>query len=67
VNRVGTDGNGLFYSGDSSIVDPLGNIIFQKHDEECTYTTVLSYNTLEEYRKAFPAWMDADDEMIIFP
>jgi len=67
VNRVGVDGNGLFYSGDSSIIDPLGKIIFQKTDEECTYTTVLSYNTLEEYKKAFPAWMDADDEMIKFP
>ena len=67
VNRVGTDGNGLFYSGDSSIIDPLGKIIFHKNDKECTFTTVLSYNTLEEYKKAFPAWMDADDEMIKFP
>jgi len=67
VNRVGVDGNGLFYSGDSSIIDPLGKIIFQKYDEECTYTTVLSFNILEDYRKTFPAWMDADDEMIKFP
>ena len=67
VNRVGTDGNGLFYSGDSSIIDPLGKIIFHKNDKECTFSTVLSYNTLEEYKKAFPAWMDADDEMIKFP
>lgn len=67
VNRVGVDGNGLFYSGDSSVIDPLGNIIFQKHKKECSYTTVLSYNTLEEYRKTFPAWMDADVDMINFP
>ena len=67
VNRVGVDGNGLFYSGDSSVIDPLGNIIFQKHKEECSYAKVLSYNTLEDYRKTFPAWMDADDEMINFP
>jgi len=67
VNRVGTDGNGLFYSGDSSIIDPLGKIIFHKNDKECTFTTVLSYNTLEEYKKAFPAWMDADIDMIKFP
>ena len=66
VNRVGVDGNGLFYSGDSSVIDPLGKIIFQKHDEECTYTTILSFNTLEDYRKSFPAWMDADDEIIHF-
>ena len=67
VNRVGVDGNGLFYSGDSSIIDPLGKIIFHRNDEECTFTTVLSYNRLEEYRKTFPAWMDADDKMIKFP
>jgi len=67
VNRVGTDGNGLFYSGDSSIIDPLGKIIFQKHDTECTYTTDLSYHTLKEFRETFPAWMDADMDMIKFP
>ncbi|MBW2251768.1 MAG: amidohydrolase [Deltaproteobacteria bacterium] len=67
VNRVGTDGNGLFYSGDSSIIDPLGKIIFHKNNEECTYTTVLSFNILEEYRKTFPAWRDADIDMINFP
>ncbi len=66
VNRVGTDGNGLFYSGDSSIIDPLGKFIFHKNDEECTYTTVLSFNILEEYRKTFPAWRDADIDMINF-
>jgi len=66
VNRVGVDGNGLFYSGDSSVIDPCGKVIFQKHDEECTYTTVLSFNPLEDYRKTFPAWMDSDDEMIYF-
>jgi predicted amidohydrolase len=27
VNRVGSDGNGLAYSGDSRIIDPLGEII----------------------------------------
>lgn len=67
VNRIGTDGNGLFYSGDSSIIDFLGKIIFQKHDDGCTYTAKLSYHTLREYRKTFPAWMDADIDMINFP
>ena len=67
VNRVGNDGNGLIYSGDSSIIDPLGKVIFQKHNNECIYTTILSYHTLKEYRKIFPAWMDADIDMINFP
>ena len=30
VNRVGEDGNGIYYSGDSMIVDPLGEILYEK-------------------------------------
>ncbi|MBN1932915.1 MAG: amidohydrolase [Desulfobacterales bacterium] len=66
VNRVGMDGKGNRYSGDSSIIDPLGKIIFQKSDEACTYTATLSYSILQEYRTSFPAWMDADDNQEIF-
>nr|CBX27443.1 UPF0012 hydrolase yafV [uncultured Desulfobacterium sp.] len=60
VNRVGKDGNGYNHIGNSSIIDPAGNIMFRKQNEECIYTSTLSYSILEEYRKSFPAWMDAD-------
>lgn len=60
VNRVGEDGNGYYHSGDSSVIDPAGNIIFRKQDEESVYTASLSYQVLQEYRKSFPVWMDAD-------
>ncbi len=60
VNRVGEDGNGYYHSGDSSVIDPAGNIIFRKQDEESVYTASLSYPVLQEYRKSFPVWMDAD-------
>jgi len=60
VNRLGTDGNNISYSGDSSIIDPLGNISFQSAYTSCTYTTELSAATLEMVRKQFPVWMDAD-------
>lgn len=60
LNRVGEDGNGYYHSGDSSVIDPAGNIIFQKQDDETIFTGSLSYSVLEEYRKSFPAWMDAD-------
>jgi len=66
VNRVGTDGNGHPYSGDSSVIDPWGNIIFQKQDEVCTYTAELSYETLQKSRESFPVWMDADNDLIYF-
>ncbi len=60
VNRIGTDGNNIRYSGDSSIVDPLGNIRFQNAYASCIYTTKLSAATLEMVREKFPVWMDAD-------
>jgi predicted amidohydrolase len=66
VNRVGIDGNGHHYSGDSSIIDPLGNIIFHKKNATITYTVDLSYETLQNARESFPVWMDADNDLIRF-
>jgi predicted amidohydrolase len=64
VNRVGTDGNGHPYSGDSSIFDPWGNILFQKSNKACTHTAELSYDVLQKSRESFPVWMDADNDLI---
>lgn len=67
VNRVGTDGNGLSYSGDSAVIDPWGTVIFQKSNQVCIHTAELSYNVLNTSRKDFPVWMDADDDLIRLP
>jgi len=67
VNRVGEDGNGLTYSGDSSIVDPLGNILFTQADIPCIHTATLDYDRIREYRETFAAWQDADRDAILFP
>jgi len=64
VNRVGIDGNGLSYSGDSSIIDPWGTIIFQKSKQACIHTAELSYDVLKTSREDFPVWMDADNDII---
>jgi predicted amidohydrolase len=64
VNRVGTDGNGHPYSGDSSVVDPWGSILFYKHQEPCIETVTLSSDVLSKCRESFPAWMDADKDMV---
>ncbi|MBW1778295.1 MAG: amidohydrolase [Deltaproteobacteria bacterium] len=60
VNRVGKDGNGLEYSGDSAVIDPTGKRLFQKAGEPVIARLTLSREVLMEYRNAFPAWMDAD-------
>jgi len=67
VNRIGIDGNGLSYSGDSSVIDPWGTIIFQKSHQTCIYTGELSYETLQKSRETFPVWMDADNDLIRLP
>lgn len=64
VNRVGQDGNRLNYSGDSSIIDPLGNTLFTQADVPCAHTAKLCYGKLREYRETFAAWQDADVDMV---
>lgn len=60
VNRVGDDGTGIHYSGDSMIVDPLGEILYQKENEEDIFTYTLEKEKLQAVREKFPFWKDAD-------
>jgi predicted amidohydrolase len=60
VNRTGKDGNDIIYSGDSMIVDPLGEICWQKTGEEAITTYTLQKEKLDEVRSRFPFWRDAD-------
>jgi omega-amidase len=60
VNRVGEDGNKIYYSGDSMVIDPLGEIIYQKNKEEDIFTYTLYKEKVEETRNHFPFWKDAD-------
>jgi predicted amidohydrolase len=60
VNRVGMDGNGLEFSGDSAVIDPSGIHLFQQSHSPCIHTHTLSHRGLVEYREAFPAYLDAD-------
>jgi omega-amidase len=60
VNRVGNDGHGIYHSGDSMIIDPLGEILYQRTNEEDIFTYTLEKKKLEEVRDKFPFWRDAD-------
>jgi omega-amidase len=60
VNRVGRDGNDLAYSGDSMVLDPLGEVAFHAQDGATVQTVALDRAALEDYRQSFPAWRDAD-------
>jgi predicted amidohydrolase len=64
VNRIGTDGNGLYHSGDSSVIDPVGNILFRSAHAPCVFTLPLERVRLDDYRQSFPAWKDADQFLL---
>lgn len=60
VNRVGTDGNGIAYSGDSAALDFLGMELAELDDSAQVRTVVLSAEALAAHRERFPAQLDAD-------
>lgn len=65
VNRVGSDGNGLDYSGDSLLVDYLGEpVIDHAVDKVFVETAQLNGEALNAFREKFPAWRDADQFQI---
>ena len=60
LNRVGTDGNGHRYDGDSAVIDFLGEPLSECADAEVVATATLRADRLAEYRARFPAMLDAD-------
>jgi predicted amidohydrolase len=60
VNRVGEDGNKINYSGDSMIIDPQGEILYQKANDEDVFTITLKKEKVNEVRNHFPFLKDAD-------
>ncbi len=61
VNRVGDDGNNIYHSGDSMVIDPLGQVLYHKKDEEDIFTITLKKEDLQGIREKFQFWRDADD------
>lgn len=62
VNRIGKDDKGINHSGDSQVVDPLGNIIAQmpENKEGVLYATI-DLQKLKALRKSFKVGLDWDD------
>ncbi|NBA88852.1 amidohydrolase [Emticicia sp. CRIBPO] len=60
VNRLGSDGNGLKYNGQSAIIDYKGQVIEQLGDREIVKTFEISKEPLLDYRNQFPFYKDAD-------
>ena len=61
LNRYGHDGNEVYHSGDSTCIDPNGNTIYHKSDDEDLYTFAIYKKEVERARRTFPFLKDADD------
>jgi len=61
VNRIGNDGNGIYHSGDSAVVDPMGEVVFTEADIAFTKTVTLSKERLEFVRSSLPFLADRDE------
>ncbi|MDG5800033.1 amidohydrolase [Marinilabiliaceae bacterium ANBcel2] len=60
VNRVGF-GNGIEYSGGSSVFNYKGELISEEDNgQEQVIKTSLDFDALKKFREKFPVWKDAD-------
>tara|TARA_R110000868_G_scaffold197243_9_gene443382 strand:- start:1254 stop:2060 length:807 start_codon:yes stop_codon:yes gene_type:complete len=61
LNRIGTDGNEVPYSGGSMVLNAKGEELWTAADHQEEIQTIrLDLKTLEEFRKKFPVGMDGD-------
>jgi predicted amidohydrolase len=60
VNRVGADGKGHGYSGDSQVLDFQGESLLDAGDADGVFRVTLPAAPLAAYRERFPAMRDAD-------
>lgn len=64
VNRIGTDGNGHDYSGDSCVMDFEGQYLAMATPGEYVATLTLEASPMVEFRKRFPFLSDRDDFLL---
>jgi len=60
VNRIGRDGNGHPYAGDSQVLDFQGEPLVEAGAAAGVFRAMLSAAELAAYRQRFPAQRDAD-------
>ncbi|WP_337879972.1 amidohydrolase [Rheinheimera sp.] len=60
-NRIGSDDNGLEYSGDSLVVDHLGVLLADGADgRDAVLQAELDLSIQQQFQQKFPAYLDAD-------
>ncbi|GAB5415879.1 MAG: amidohydrolase [Congregibacter sp.] len=64
VNRIGSDGSNIEYSGDSLAIDAVGKVLLDMRDRAACEAVSLSADDLAVYREKFPAHRDADEFLL---
>jgi omega-amidase len=65
VNRVGIDGKGFNYIGESSVFGPLGEQVSQQANDVTSHTATLQKEVLQNVRAKLPFLNDADKFMVL--
>jgi len=65
TNRTGDDGSDIHYDGGSMVIDPLGEILYEKTGEEDINTITLDKAHLQHVREKFPFLRDSDQFTIL--
>jgi predicted amidohydrolase len=60
VNRVGHDGIGIDYTGDSMIIDYKGEILLETQEFNQWISHTISKNPMLSFRRAYPFLRDQD-------
>lgn len=61
LNRVGKDGNGIQYSGNSIVYSPRGEVLLDLKEKEHIKTVNIDIESLKKFREKFPVWKDSDN------
>lgn len=61
VNRIGTDGMNVHYTGHSAMYDYKGRRMNNISETPGVFTIEISLTDLKEFRMRFPAYLDSDD------
>lgn len=65
VNRIGTDGNGIIYNGESRMINARGEILaFTGQSDSGLQTYCISRQDLVDFRNKFPVSKEADQFLI---
>jgi omega-amidase len=60
VNRVGQDGNNIYHSGNSMVINPMGEILFQQADDEIIHSITINKTDITDIRTKLPFLLDRD-------